>query len=113
MGKKVKHSNQKKKTQAELADRHVLYEVAVQNTETEFEFVDGVFRRLRGRKAVTLREDFCGTAGMCCEWVKQRSKNRAIGVDLDSEVLAWGETHNVAKLKPSQRSRVNLLKANE
>jgi len=97
---------------AATADRHVLYELSVQNTEIEYDFVSGVFQRLRGRKATTMREDFCGTAGMCCEWVKHGAKNQAIGVDLDSEVLAWASEHNLAKLKPAQRQRVNLLQGN-
>lgn len=98
-----------KASKAETADRHVLYENSVQNTETEYEFIDGVFRKLRKRKAFTLREDFCGTASMCCEWVQQRRKNKAFGVDLDEDVLAWGKFNNVNKLKPAQQQRVELI----
>ncbi len=76
------------------ADRHALYEIAVQNVEQEFDFVNTTYRKIRGYNAHTLREDFCGTANMCCEWVKNRKKNTAYGVDLDSEVLAWGKKIN-------------------
>ncbi len=97
---------------ADLADRHRLYEQSVQNVEGEFEFVDGAFTRLRGRQAVTLREDFCGTAAMACEWVRRRKQNRAFAVDLDAEVLDWGRENNVGKLKPAEASRVELIQEN-
>jgi len=46
---------------------------------------------------------------MCCEWVRGRAENHAVGVDLDAEVLEWGRQHHVAGLKPAQRARVTLL----
>ena len=112
MGRKPKSTKSAKQTMAQVADRHILYEESVQNTDTEFEFVDGVFKRIRGRKALSLREDFCGTASMCCEWVTRRAKNTAIGVDLDEAVLAWGRENNLAKLKSKQRERITLLQEN-
>lgn len=101
-----------KPTQAERADRHILYQKAVQDTDFEFEFVDATFRRLRGRTAHKLREDFCGTAAMCCEWVRRRRDNHAIGVDLDTAVLDWGRVHNLAELKPAEQRRVHLVEGN-
>lgn len=83
---------------AERADRHVLYEESVQCVEAEIDFVADTFRDLRERKARTLREDFCGTANTSCEWVRRHTKNRAIGVDLDADVLEWGREHNLASL---------------
>ncbi len=94
---------------AEMADRHKLYEMAVQYAPSEIDFVDDTFKQLRGRKAKLLREDFCGTATVCCEWVKRRKSNHAIGVDLDPEVLQWGQENNLNKLRPTQRQRVELL----
>lgn len=99
----------KKPRKADLADRHALYEQSVQSTEFEYEFIDENFRRIRGRNATLLREDFCGTAQMCCEWVRGRAENQAVGVDLDPEVLEWGRKHHVDGLKPEQRARVRLL----
>jgi hypothetical protein len=98
-----------KQTMADSADRHVLYEKSVQATDFEYEFIDRNFKRIRGRKPYLLREDFCGTARMCCEWVRGRKRNRAIGVDLDPEVLQWGRDHHIAALKPDQKARVTLL----
>ena len=99
----------KKKTMAEKADRHVLYEKSVQNVASEYDFVSKTFRKLRGRRPRHIREDFCGTANMCCEWVRRSKKNTAIGVDIDPEVLAWGRQHNLSRLKPDERLRISLL----
>ena len=52
----------KKETLASIADRHELYELAVQCAEAEVDFVDAEFQSLRGRKARFLKEDFCGSA---------------------------------------------------
>lgn len=96
---------------AAKADRHVLYEHAVQCVEAEIDFVDDTFKDLRGRRARVIREDFCGTANTSCEWVRRRPTNRAIGVDLDASVLEWGLKHNVGRLKPAQRKRIDLINA--
>ena len=102
----------KKPTQAERADRHALYEMAVQDAVTEVDFLDETYRALRGRAPTLLREDFCGTAAVCCEWVKRRKTNKAIGVDLDATVLAWGQLHNLGKLTKTELSRVTLREEN-
>jgi hypothetical protein len=96
-------------TAADLADRHRLYECAVQSPEAEVDFVDRTFRLLRGRSARWLREDFCGTAAICCAWVRRRKRNVALGVDLDPEVLDWARGHNLTALSDGQRKRVQLL----
>jgi hypothetical protein len=96
-------------TKAARADRHVFYEAAVQSVEAEIDFVDDEFARRRGRRARYLREDFCGTANTACEWVRRRHDNYATGIDLDAEVLAWGEAHHIAALAPAQRKRIALL----
>lgn len=103
---KKKHS---KPTQANLADRHRLYELSVQYAASEIEFVDDTYKVIRGHKAHLLREDFCGTANVCCEWVRHRKGNRAIGVDLDHEVLSWGQQHKLSELNTGQRKRITLI----
>lgn len=107
--KKAAAKGVRKPTLAEKADKHVLYEQAVQNVETEIDFVDITFERIRGRKASRLREDFCGTANTSCEWVRRRKTNTAVGIDLDPEPLGWGREHHIAGLTPGERSRVTLL----
>lgn len=95
---------------APSADRYVLYQRAVQEPSGEVDFIDEEFRRLRRRTPTRLREDFCGTALVCCEWVKRRRANTAIGLDLDRATLDWGLARNVARLRPGQRRRVTLLR---
>jgi len=102
-------SKKKRRSMADLADRHRLYELSVQCAEAEVDFVEETFRKLRGREALTVREDFCGTANVCCEWVRRNQQNSAIGVDLDPEVLAWGRDNQLAALDKAGRSRVKLL----
>ena len=73
-----------------LADRHLLYQHAVQDVEAEIDFVEQTWSELRQRPAIFLREDFCGTANTACEWVIRDDDHQAVGVDLDREVLEWG-----------------------
>lgn len=98
-------------TLAEQADRHALYQEAVQDVESEIDFVVDTWSELRARPAQNLREDFCGTAHTSCEWVRRGVEHYATGVDLDGEVLDWGWAHNVAALSPEQQDRIELLEA--
>ncbi len=79
-------------------DRHLLYQWSVQVPEFEVRFMDRTFKKLRGRRPLTLREDFCGTGIVCCEWVRRRKDRTSLGLDLDRPTLDWGRRHNVAKL---------------
>ena len=96
-------------TMAEKADIHDLYERSVQAVDLEVAFLRETFRALRGREPMSLREDFCGTASLSCEWVRQGARRHAIGVDIDADVLAWGRKHRVARLPEAARARVRLL----
>ena len=111
MAKSKKNKKPKKpsKYTAATADRHELYELSVQEPEAEVDLVDQIWREQRNRKCFSVREDFCGTAAVCMEWVKRRTKNRAIGVDLDAEVLDWGRGRMNERLDESQRDRITLL----
>ncbi len=104
--------NQQPSTMAELADRHELYEESVQCVEEECDFVSRTFKRIRGRKPLSFREDFCGTASAACEWVRQSRKHTAIGVDLDADVLAWGLENRVGRLNDEQKQRLKLIESN-
>jgi len=112
MKKNRKHRRKQKRSLASSADRHHLYELSVQCSEAEIDFVDMAFKRLRKRRAILLREDFCGTANVCCEWVKRGHKRRAIGIDLDPEVLDWGRENNLSRLSKKKQERVTLLQEN-
>ncbi|MBD3161110.1 MAG: methyltransferase domain-containing protein, partial [Candidatus Eisenbacteria bacterium] len=93
---------------ADSADRHLLYEASVQSVDFEVEFIGKTFREITGRKARFLREDFCGTAALACEWVGLDPQNRAIGIDLDGPTLEWGRQRHVAALG-NDSSRVELV----
>ena len=98
-----------RKRLADKADRHDLYQRAVQDVVAEIDFVEQTWASLRARPAEFLREDFCGTANAACEWVGRGDGHYAVGVDLDAEVLEWGERNNVNTLSPDARQRVELI----
>jgi hypothetical protein len=96
---------------AATADRHELYEKAVQEPEAEVDLIDQVWKEQRGRRCRSVREDFCGTAAVCMEWIKRRKRNTAIGVDLDTEVLDWARSKVSERLTKEQAERLQLLEA--
>lgn len=92
---------------AKTADKHVLYQKSVQDADAEIDFIDRVFRQIRKRTPKTLREDFCGTGLLTATWVQRHPERRAIGVDIDPDVLAWGERHNFAPIsEPGNRIKI-------
>lgn len=108
-GKKKSTRKNRGRPMADTADRHVLYEQSVQSVESEVEFLRDTFRSVRKRPAVSLREDFCGTAAAACEWVAADPEHMAVGVDIDPEVLDWGRDHNVSRLESDARMRLKLI----
>jgi hypothetical protein len=97
---------------ADGADRHYLYQESVQDTEAEIDFVEETWQALRPRPAELLREDFCGTANTACEWVRRDSQHYAIGIDMDTEVLEWGQLNNLEQLDDDQFERIELVQDN-
>jgi len=95
--------------QARRADKYDLYQRAVQAPESDVKFLRRIYRQTFGAHPRTLREDFCGTAALCCAWVESGRDARAFGVDLDPEPLAWGREHNLGALRPQQAARIRLL----
>ncbi|MEJ2384141.1 MAG: class I SAM-dependent methyltransferase, partial [Xanthomonadales bacterium] len=93
---------------AATADRHYLYQEAVQDPEAEIDFIEETWQNLRDRPAELLREDFCGTALTACEWVRRDSLRWAVGIDLDAAVLEWGRENNLAQLDDDARTRITL-----
>lgn len=101
----------RQQTMADKADIHDLYEISVQNVEHEVEFLQTTYKQIRGRKAHLFREDFCGTASLSCEWVKQGEAFQAIGVDIDPSVLEWGRKNRLANLPTADQPRVSLIES--
>ncbi len=104
----MSHKN-KRPSLAAKADKYRCYQLSVQSPEHEVEFFEQAFREEFGREPATLREDFCGTFAVCCEWVKRAEDRTATGVDLDPEPLDWGRQNNLAALTEEQQSRIKIL----
>ncbi len=110
--KKSRKSKRRKPTQAEVADRHALYERAVQDPTTDAATLGKLYRKVRKKAAVSLREDFCGTATLATAWIKGSKKRTAVGVDLDRPTLDWGIEHNLGGLSSADAQRITLYEAN-
>jgi len=99
------------RTRAETADRHELYELAVQDPPTEVEFTTAAFFELRGREPLRMREDFCGTAVFSLEWVRSDPEREALAVDLDRDTLDWGLEERIRPAGEDYESRLTLRQA--
>ena len=102
-------SKRGKRTMAERADKFHCYQESVQTPEHEVEFFEQAYRDVHRRRPQSLREDFCGTFAVCCEWVKSHGTRTAMGVDLCGETLQWGREHNLSKLTDAEQKRVRLI----
>ena len=91
-----------------IPDLHYLYEASVQGVETDLDFAARIFKNKRNRRPNDLREDFCGTAALACEWVRRSPLHRAWGVDIDQPTLDWGLAHNIFRLMP-EAGKLKLL----
>ena len=112
--KKTKKASKKgptKKYTAATADKHQLYQLSVQDPESEVDWITKLYTIAYGRVAVTLREDFCGTAFLAAYWLKTSQYRRAIGIDLDLPTLEWGKKHVLADLD-EPGNRLQLLHQN-
>ena len=105
----AKKPKKSKLTMAEKADKFVCYQKSVQTPEHEILFFEQAYRDAYRKKPYLLREDFCGTFAVCCDWVASDKKRKALGVDLCSETLAWGHEHNLAKLDEEEQRRVRIV----
>jgi hypothetical protein len=97
-------------------DKYALYEESVQTPPEHAVMFRTIYADTRNgkdeRTPKVLREDFCGTFQIACEWVRLDSKHSSIGIDLDQEPLQYGRKHHLSKLKPNEKIRVKLLNQN-
>ena len=93
---------------AATSDINELYELSVQEPEAEVDLIDQVWEELRDQHASSIREDFCGTAALSCEWDKRRKSHQSWGIDLHAPTLAWGRRHRLAHLGDTAE-RVQLI----
>lgn len=92
--------------------KYFLYEHAVQEPEVEAHFMNGLYKRRNGRPPVRLREDFCGTFKLCCEWLKLKGEREAIGVDLDPEPIAYGKATHLPQLPKDRQRKIKIVRGN-
>ncbi len=93
-------------------DPHWLYQESVQSPEVHFGFFERAYQERNGRRPLSLKEDFCGTALLAAQWVEGRRDRTAIGVDLDGPTLRWAHKHNLAPLSDHARARITLRRDN-
>src|SRR5947208_3394009 len=93
-----------------IPQKYRLYELSVQSPEWHAEWFVGVFKEQTGRYPRHLREDFCGTFRISCEWVKRNRRNTALALDLDKEPLGYGRRRNLAALNRDQKKRIQALR---
>ena len=94
---------------ARNADRHELYQIAVQSPVEDVRFLSRVYEEARGRKPRHLREDFCGTALLCAAWVRRGPEYTAEGFDICADTIAWGVEHNFEPLGPAaERAKLHV-----
>jgi len=91
------------------ADKYDLYLRSVQTPEDDARFLARRFKKMTGRPLRILREDFCGTANLLCEFVGLDKRNRGIGIDLDTKPLRWCRQKNFPRLRNHQQTRIHLL----
>eukprot|EP00850_Spirogloea_muscicola_P002653 SM000010S04291 [mRNA] locus=s10:731897:733900:- [translate_table: standard] len=90
-------------------NKHTLYQRAVQRPRGDISYLLKFFLMyVGGRVPLCLREDFCGTALLCAEWLKADARRTAIALDLDEEALRWGACQNLFAFQ----DRVALLHGN-
>jgi SAM-dependent methyltransferase len=73
---------------ARNADRHALYETAVQQPIAVIQLIERLLGARR-HEPLTLREDFCGTAFLSATWVRSGPDRRAVAVDADRRLIAY------------------------
>lgn len=107
-----KAATAKKAKKLSRDDKYRLYLASVQNPEADIQFINKEFKSLYGRAPLTLREDFCGTGMMACEWVQQSKEHKAWGIDLDMEPLSFGVVNHYSELSEEEQKRMKYINGN-
>jgi len=104
-----KQSNGVHRMSANLKYR--FYQRAVQAPPADVEMLETVFRDAYDQEPQLLREDFCGTFLLACEWVKQGGARSALALDIDPEPLRYGQRLNLSRLAAPLQRRVRPIMA--
>ncbi len=98
----------REKLTARKANIDRLYEESVQCPEFEVSFIKKLFKKYFNTKCISLREDFCASALISSEWVKDNKNNTSISVDLDKRMISAAKKTAQNRLDNEQRSRMKI-----
>ncbi len=92
--------------------KYKLYEKSVQNHLSDIDFINDEYKKIKGFKPLSLREDFCGTAALACDWVRQGKNYRAWGIDLDPEPIIYGKENHYGRIDKRDQKRMTYIEGN-
>lgn len=101
-----------KKVKLSRDEKYRLYLGSVQNPEADIQFINKEYKAIFGKTPKSLREDFCGTGLLACEWVQQDKTRTAFGIDLDMEPLSYGVVNHYSELTEEEQSRMKYINGN-
>lgn len=110
----TRKASKTKRTKKRLADKPkgleklYLYQAAVQCPEADLDFIEKTYKKRNGRPLRHIREDFCGSAQLACQWAGRGEGRTVLGLDLDRDTLAWAREKNVAALDESVKGNIRL-----
>jgi hypothetical protein len=110
--KSAKKVTQKKNLKLTRDEKYHLYESSVQNPEADVKFIRKEYQKVFNKEPLVLREDFCGTGSMACEWVAQSENHTAFGIDLDVEPISYGLDHHFLTMPEDAQSRMKYILGN-
>ncbi|KAG6586006.1 hypothetical protein SDJN03_18739, partial [Cucurbita argyrosperma subsp. sororia] len=97
----------------DIPSKFQLYQQSVQSPKGDISYLQKFFLMyVGGRQPIHFQEDFCGTALLSIEWLRNDSRRTAIGLDLDLEALTWCMENNVNRIGADGYSRISLFHGN-
>lgn len=96
----------------DIPSKFLLYQQSVQSPKGDISYLQKFFLMyVGGRQPLHLQEDFCGTALLSTEWLRNDPRRTAVGLDLDVEALNWCMENNVNAIG-ADSSRISLFHGN-
>lgn len=106
-------ADDKTASKKDMPSKFLLYQQSVQSPKGDISYLQKFFLLyVGGRLPLHLQEDFCGTALLSTEWLRNDSRRTAVGVDLDLEALDWCIENNMDKVGADGYSRISLFHGN-
>lgn len=106
-------ADDKTASKKDMPSKFLLYQQSVQSPKGDISYLQKFFLMyVGGRLPLHLQEDFCGTALLSTEWLRNDSRRTAVGVDLDLEALDWCIENNMDKVGADGYSRISLFHGN-